>query len=499
MFLLQRCFARVCLCRSLNIKHSSSNSIGLSTGSRMLFSVCCSSLVSNRTVTDCDKYTIWVRVNGPEIFAGEAQAFRSSEDGESCFWEFAFELQQPGPYEVDVKLLLWNGDAPILENQCESTEGLPSNETMEELKHEGFQGFKMYEARSHTPHFISWSSPFLRMENPTPFRNGCELYFDPNNAAPDEYVPVLHLWPRQRRRRQRRLKTAPQVHGNPHSNPSAYFMGCGWSFWFTLDFPCLLGDLDDRVFSVDSTFEAIITEEEPTKELQVSNASLPLCTLANEQLETIPQGRWVREPPSSNVHTCPLLNTVNDSVKTFEITEFTDERPECWRRESLSIIGDQCMEMNCRFIQKKLLWKSSLHKETDFAGSWQPYSCRYQEFSTKQLQECVTRRKIVSTMDRFVQYRLLNVTLYPNKKKATAVVFDTLALLHKAKENDGSFEQESPRLYPTRKSTTGSRGFSCPAKETCTATSSAWSITNRILPASTILAPNNYLPDHQCV
>jgi len=412
--------------------------------------------VSNKTVTDCDKYTIWVRVNGPEIFAGAAEAVMSME-GDSCFWEFDFELQQSGTYEVDVKLLLWNGDAAILENQCESSlPGLPSNETMEELKHDGFQGFKMYSAStmcceicSRTPFCVSWSSPFLRMENPTPIRNGCELYFEPGTS--DDYVPVSHLWPR---RRQRRLNPAPQVHGKPHSNPYAYFLGCGWSFWFTLDFPCLSGDLDDRVFSLESTFEAIdeAPEEQEVRTLAADPSSLPLCTLEHEQVGKSSQGRWVREPPSSNVQTCPPLKTVKALDKQFLITQFEDEQPECWRRENLSIIGGQCMEMNCQLIEQNSLWKSSLHKETDFVGSWHPYSCRYEEFSTKQLQECVTKRKIVSFqhkgtsvaefMNNFVQYRLMNVTMYPNKAdpEATSIVFDTLGLLHQ-NGPDGSFEQ----------------------------------------------------------
>lgn len=423
--------------------------------------------VSNETttITNCEKYTIWVRVDGPEIFAGAAQAVHSSDDN-SCFWKFDFDLRQAGTYKVDAKLLLWNGDAQIFENQCQFTTGVPPNETLDRLKHDGFQGFKMYtpslmccEICSRTPHCVSWSSPFGRMDNPTPLRTGCELYFERDDAAADEYVPVSHLWPRRHQRR--RLPAASQMHGTAHGHPTAYFLGCGWSYWFTLDFPCLSGDLDDRVFSVDSTFEAkmIPKDEEETdvtrEQQQVSDtSSLPLCALADERFETVPQGRWVREPPSSTVKTCPPLNTVEALVKKFRITEFIDERPECWRRENLSIIGNQCMEMNCKLIRKDTLWKSSLHAETDFAGSWQPYSCRYQEFSTKQLQECATRRKIVSFqykgmsiaefMNDFVQYRLRNVTLYPdrNDPEATTVVFDSLELLRRAKEPDGLLEQE---------------------------------------------------------
>ena len=414
--------------------------------------------VSNKTVTECDKFSIWVRVNGPEIFAGEAQAV-TLRNG-SCFWIFPFDLHVPGSYEVDVKLLMWNGNAPILENQCEFQPGLPSNDTLGKLKHDGFQGFKMYSAPlmcceicSRTPYCVSWATPFLRMDDPNTANNGCELFFEAD--APDEYVPVSHMWPPRRRRR---LAPTDPMHGHAHKNPTSYFMGCGWSFWFTLDFPCLSGDLDDRVFSDEKTFEVPAALPSSTDRSGINFSDpifLPLCSLEDEKLGTESvQARWVREPPHSNVTVaCSPFNTTKALNKAFEITTFDHDRPECWRRENLSIIGAKCVEMNCRLIQKESIWLSSLHNEQHFAGSWQPYSCRYLEFSTRQLQECVTKRKIASFthkgtsvadfMNNFVQYRLMNVTLYPEKSdpEAIDVVFDTLGLLHK-NGPDGSFEQE---------------------------------------------------------
>ena len=428
--------------------------------------------VSNKTggITDCEKYSIWVRVNGPEIFAGEAQAVMSTNG--TCFWIFQFDLQESGTYQVDVKLLLWNGKASIFENQCDFKPGLPSNESMSKLKHDGFQGFKMYSAPAmcceicaRTPHCISWASPFLRIIEPATVKNGCELFFEAN--APDDVVPVSHLWPPRRRR----LGPAAPVHGTAHTHPTSYFMGCGWSFWFTLDFPCVSGDLDDRVFSVASTFETATSaasasiRDDPNSlgrsavSLSPDLTTLPLCTLEDENLSGVSvRGRWVREPPHSNVtRSCPPLTTTKAIDKSFQITTFEDNRPECWRRENLAIIGRQCVEMNCKLIEPESLWISSLHKEEDFAGSWLPYTCRYLELSTQQLQQCVTKRKIASFafkgtsvaefMNNFVQYRLLNVTLYPNRwdREAIDVVFDTLGLLHK-NGPDGSFERELAKI-----------------------------------------------------
>lgn len=40
---------------------------------------------------DCDKLTVWVRVYGPEIFAGNAQTVPATAAAD-CSWEFDFEV-----------------------------------------------------------------------------------------------------------------------------------------------------------------------------------------------------------------------------------------------------------------------------------------------------------------------------------------------------------------------------------------------------------------------
>jgi hypothetical protein len=187
----------------------------------------------NRIV--CKKLKLWVRVNGPEIFAGAAVAVTDTDDASSCHWTFDFDVSEPGEYLVDIKLLLWNGDAPIGGtgvSQCEYSNGRALNTST--LKHDGFQGFKMYkpaqmccEICARTPYCVSWSTPFLRMENPNRGKNGCELYFEPD--APDDALPVSYLWPHRRRR----LGASFEFHGTVHANDVSYFCGCGWSFWFT--------------------------------------------------------------------------------------------------------------------------------------------------------------------------------------------------------------------------------------------------------------------------
>ena len=134
------------------------------------------------------------------------------------------------------------------------------------------------------------------------------------------------------------------------------------------------------------------------------------------------------------------------------MTQFDDLHPHCWHQDNLSIIGGTCIEMNCQFIDKTSQWLSSVHNEREFNAVWRPYACDYQEFTTKQLQECVTKRKIVAFqkkgasiaayIDEFVVHRLDNVTLYPDKEDpdALTVVFDTLSLLHQ-NGPDGMLEE----------------------------------------------------------
>jgi hypothetical protein len=75
----------------------------------------------------------------------------------------------------------------------------------------------------------------------------------------------------------------------------------------------------------------------------------------------------------------------------------------------------------------------------------------------QQLQECVTKLKIISFerrgksvseyMDEFVKYRLANLHMYPykNDPEALTVVFDTLALLH-IRGPDGLLEEIMTQL-----------------------------------------------------
>jgi hypothetical protein len=260
---------------------------------------------------ECELLVMWVRVSGPEIFAGSSQAILGETDDAPCHWEFPFDLLVSGVYHITAKILLWNPNTSVksfygnatttpdgtriaqdnIGMQCAYEHGGPEsvyssmNTSTTDKKdidypfHEGIHGFKLYqpvksccEMCSRLPHCKHWATPPDHF-NASFQRNGCELYYkDPTNMIPPSKLlpnrtgtetsssiallatagispekPALHGRGRNLRHRRRRLADVPQFQGDPHSNPTTYFLGCGWSFAYTLDYPCLSGALDDSV------------------------------------------------------------------------------------------------------------------------------------------------------------------------------------------------------------------------------------------------------------
>ena len=436
------------------------------------------------TTNDCSLLTIWVRVNGPEIFAGSAVAVLD-ESSSKCHWEFAFDLRVPGDYQVDIKLLVWNGNAPVrfvksgkTESQCDTYPG--GAEVIDDnngtIAHGGFLGFKLYDAPRAcceictrlAPYCTAWATPPKNFPEASRFRNGCELYFDNEDLNP-EYIPsggitglvtgeeatTNHTTTTRRRqqlrRGRRRLEELKRYHGKPaatnasqEGGAAAYFLGCGWSYWFTLDFPCVSGDLDDRVFTDRSqfTFRPIGNDEEEKDNDKITTADSmlrPMCTNDHEKTGNH-KGRWIRQSwPNATV--CPQTPMTFTNT-LFEVLVWDPERPHCWHRDDLNRVGNSCMEMNCALLKTyNSTWISPLHKETQWFGYWQHDDCDYLEFTDAQLQQCVTERKISaikhegasinSSIQQYVKSRKDNITFYDdNLPDAMDVTLSTLNLLH---------------------------------------------------------------------
>ena len=246
--------------------------------------------------------SMWVRANGPEIYAGTAIP-HNLQHSSLCCWRYDFEPTSSGTYSIHVKVLNYNGFADSLNETC-VTENLPPwndqfdkqdnqfNETytLEHLEamnakvvdelakegnysyHRGILGFKMYgpadaccEACKRSPGCKMFSIPgALRFDE-------CELYFEKRvddmdyidrdsgrllgrnrsysytTQNPDEF-PFI--------RRRRRLAIATSqlkkqwpvvvrpMKGSPPVSREAdtYFIGCGWSSLMSFENPCMYPD-----------------------------------------------------------------------------------------------------------------------------------------------------------------------------------------------------------------------------------------------------------------
>jgi hypothetical protein len=433
-------------------------------------------------VVDCHLFTLWVRMAGPEIFAGRPTVV--NDDGSSsssCHWQFPIpHLHVTGQYQIDVKLLVYNGQAPIRlhpsndvnvpPTQCQNvqvgndTSSLSSGQLLPPY-HEGIRGFKLYdpvptccEICTRLPHCIYWATPPVNFDA-SYSSNGCEFWFDdPAHIIPPSKYLGRNGRPttltRRDRRHHRRLDGVIMAHGRPHDGAVAYFMGCGWSLWFTLDYPCLSGDLDDRVYVVEPT----VHHTNPTTTVDNDDPAatpLPLCTAADEGIAGhVASGRWVRGSTSTAAAACPSYQRDSAFGTRFEIVEFTADQPHCWHRDNFASIGTNCLEMNCQFIPPTSVWRSPVHLETNWYGFWRPYGCDYLEFTKDQLQSCVTHHRIASMdlfgksitdfLSEYLGQRLKGIVMYQpaveggggGAEPGVKVVLTTLGALHWASRSD---------------------------------------------------------------
>ena len=452
----------------------------------------------------CSRLTIWVRVNGPEIFAGSATSVVDTNHAHahadnkqltsSCHWEFPLDLKVPGKYEVDVKVLTWNGNAALdipnshPRSRCNlplrggpeavtaDLEALSSNQTTN-IVSGGFIGFKFYyparsccEVCSRTPHCVYWATPPKNLPKPSKLRNGCELYFDNENGVDPEhdYMPSdgqMGLLLQEANFSSSMESNVERSHGRPADvsiDDIAYFLGCGWSFWFTLDFPCVSGDLDDRVYIQNTSFSLAPKHGDSWYEgmampTTLNKTTLPLCMKENEDFRNH-RGRWVRLPfPSEDI--CPNL-VFNKGGRGWDITRFDSEQPYCWYWDDLSRMGTACIEINCQQMRKRpqAFWISSLHKEKKWFGHWQNYDCDYLEFTNSQLQQCISKQKISSIIHvgksisgiikKYVNHRTEDIVFYDSSlPDHRSVTISTLQLLH-ISYNNSKILQEGFRNLP---------------------------------------------------
>ena len=425
-------------------------------------------------VRDCHKWTLWVRVAGPEIHGGSAIAENKTTmnwfgDKQECHWEFPFQLQVPGDYHVDVRILSYNGYAPANVG-CEKHEKTFDVDLDAYPISVGFLGFKFYspwesccDICAREPGCVYWTTPPLTRTSPNKRLNGCELFFHENTSIPSPALPT-RKWMEESPHVQETFVSEfkhhphfpplknlskPFIHGKPHGQETSYFAGCGWSFWHTQDYPCLNNALDD---SVDVYPSSVFTLEQ-YKNTSASaiarnvqeHTTLPQCTQDDEvpmSAFTTPMdsGRWVRLP--WNMSTCKPMSFDKDPATKalkFVITDHDGENPICWHRDDLSKIGHVMAEVRAH-LEYHHPWLSKVHEDKKWFAVWKRYNCDYMEFTDKELQKCVNDRhisriqiegaSIAAILRLYMEQRLRTITLFNTASDPLAKPLDvTLSTL----------------------------------------------------------------------
>jgi hypothetical protein len=220
----------------------------------------------------------------------------------------------------------------------------------------------------------------------------------------------------------------------------------------TLDFACINGDVDDRIYISDRKYGSTFTLLEETKDSASTGTTpldkhnslpLPYCTLDMEFPERH-YGRWVRQPwPNTTI--CPRnMEYDHDHSQQFVIMKHDPQHPQCYHRDDLSIVGHNCIEMNCQFITQESKWmRSSLHLEKKWYGTFELYGCRYYyDYTDDELQTCIDERKIYAFggsgasiwqfLGQYLNQRTSHLTMYNNSKDEDGleIHLSSLALTH---------------------------------------------------------------------
>jgi hypothetical protein len=391
--------------------------------------------------------TIWVRVSSDyEIFSGAAVFDISSNQ-----WHFPFRPLVPqAKFRAEAKLISYKGSQDFNSTKCKTNQTQADAMPYQHLnltypRNFGIRGFKFYddfesccEICTRIPNCQKWATP-------SPDKQ-------PMNGRPKEGQPLeCHLYLSDSapvlRQSHRRLYDAIG-YGISRHEPTAYYIGCGWSYWLSNHYPCLK-NTDDTLFGSDTFFHLVQEGSDPNLNRPINTsdvylkatAHLPACTLLDETFDSnvVATSRWFRLPlPSTS--SCPLGATMDKNFSTQFPKGIVDpERPECWHQENMAILGEYCVEMNCGFIHSTM-WRSWLHQETQFYGIWTPEFCKYRDLSLKQLQTCVDRRRIsqisvvgcsvAGFLSEYVNQRLQGVH-FVNSSETLSVILDTLWITHK--------------------------------------------------------------------
>jgi len=312
------------------------------------------------STTSCNAslISIWVRVSGSSIYAGLAVPHPTK-----CSWEFSFLIDEPGTYVIEAKLLMYNGNVDHNFDLCNIQHNTNTPDFGEFFS---LTGWKFYD------NVRSCCEACTRLG-----KSRCTRWTSPPITPKSGEVCSFEIPPHARQLKQKTITS-----GTPRNEQIPSFLGCGWSFWLTYQYPCFHGLNDDIIGSgMNITFNRAL------RKVPLTHATLPLCSTAEENE---PYGRWVQ---NNSLNCGPIIYDPKFS-HNFKIIEFDGSNPHCWHRDSIANVGKHCVETGCgKWITQA--WKSHM-ADSIFEGFWKPYRCQYKLFTDKELQQCFDDKKIKS-------------------------------------------------------------------------------------------------------
>ncbi|KAK1732606.1 hypothetical protein QTG54_016667 [Skeletonema marinoi] len=397
--------------------------------------------------------TMWVRANGPEIFAGTAlpHVFASSSspgDRHRCAWRYEFEPRMPGVYSIYVKALTFNGFADWNKDLCKvkklqwennSTEDVGNRQIQAAIVHQlaekgnfshhrGLMAFKNYdqlnsccEACTRSRGCRMWSIPgeidecelyFDRIEDDIVFWDsdeGKHLGRDRTYSYAQQKVSDFPVARRRLRRRNDRRKLAmnrneinlptwpklgvPDSFGYPREEPVLDFIGCGWSNLKSFESPCHYPS-DDLIFGSGKRIEITVDSKDQIADVSIASKveEKKACSVEDESFGN---GRWVKYPFPDDSVCMPVERDLDNGGFSTYMPKYngTSMPPFCWHRDNIDRCCNVCGEMGCRFIVTHR-WVSDLRQSGKWFGRWENYDCFYDDLSSAEIQHCIDRKNI---------------------------------------------------------------------------------------------------------
>jgi hypothetical protein len=171
--------------------------------------------------SDCAKWVLTIRVSGPTGVKamGIPTPIVSLEETESCYWEYMFDLEEAGLYNIDARIIMWNNEASAFDNRDSNLCSFDNSDVYEPA---------CCEICSRAKNCQDWS-----YHNET----SCEITLDNKIASIDLTSELGNKQDSRAAGDSASITPGHQYH----------LVGCGWDMWSKSSNACLDVALDDAI------------------------------------------------------------------------------------------------------------------------------------------------------------------------------------------------------------------------------------------------------------